>query len=129
MQMKLYLIGQGIFHFVDGSLLCSPSYVIVVDGYSLQTNPFFLRWKQKDQLILSALLSYLSMDVLHFVVNYETSHCIFYTLEQALFSPCNSYIMQLHGSSQDIHQGDVSVPTHTHTHTHTQRRQKNYLIN
>jgi hypothetical protein len=99
--------------------------VIVVGGYSFQTNPFFIHWKQKDQLILSALLSFFSMDVLHLVVNCKISHCIFRTLEQALASPCNFYIMQLHGSSQDFHQGDDSVLIYiyidTHTHTHTEK--------
>jgi hypothetical protein len=38
----------------------------------------------------------------HLVFNCETSHCIFRTLEEALASPCNSCIMQLHGSSQDL---------------------------
>ena len=80
MQIKLYLIGQDIFHFVDGSLLCPPSHVVVVDGYSLQTNPFFfLCWKQKDQLILSALLSYLSMDVL-ILFSIAKPHIVFFVL-------------------------------------------------
>jgi hypothetical protein len=44
MQMKLYLLGQGVFGFVDGSNSC-PSYVLVADDTSLQVNHSFLRWK------------------------------------------------------------------------------------
>ena len=58
---------------------------------------------------MSALLSYLSVDVLHLVVDCSTSHCVWRTLEKALASPSNSRIMQLHGSFQDLRQGDASV--------------------
>lgn len=67
------------------------------DGTSLQVNQFFLHWKQQDQLILSALFSSLSMEVLH-LVNCQTSSSVWHTLEQALASTSNSLIMQLHGS-------------------------------
>jgi len=78
-------------------------------GSSSTISPSFLRWKQHDQLILSALLSSLSVDVLHLVVDCSTSHCVWCTLEKALASPSNSSIMQLHGSFQDLQQGDSSV--------------------
>jgi len=58
---------------------------------------------------LSALLSSLFVDVLHLVVDCSTSHCVWLTLEKALASPSNSCIMQLHGSFQDLRQGDSSV--------------------
>jgi len=62
MQMKPYLIGQGIFHFVNDLLWCPPSHVSdCSDGSSSAINPFFIHWKQYDQLILSALLSSLSL--------------------------------------------------------------------
>ena len=67
------------------------------DGTSLQVNQFFLCWKQHDQLILSALLSSLSIEVLH-LVNCQTSSSVWRTLEQALASTSNSLSMQLHGS-------------------------------
>jgi hypothetical protein len=94
MQMKPYLLGQGVFHFVDGSVPCPSSHVSNgSDGSSSAINPSFLRWKQQDQLILSALLSPLSMDVLHLVVDCQISSCVWRTLEKALASPSNSRIM------------------------------------
>ena len=99
MQMKPYLLGQGVFHFVDGSLPCPLSHMIDASAGSFSAiSPSFLRWKQQDQLILSALLSSFSVDVLHLVVDCSTSHCVWHTLEKALASPSNSRIMQLHGS-------------------------------
>jgi len=110
MQMKPYLLGQGVFHFVDGSVPCPSSYIFdSFAGSSSTISPSFLCWKQHDQLILSALLSSLSLDVLHLMVDCSTSYCVWRTLEKTLASPSNSRIMQLHGSFQDLRQGDLSV--------------------
>jgi hypothetical protein len=49
------------------------------------------------------------MDMLHLVVDCQTSHCVWHTLEQALASPSNSHIIQLHGSFQNLYQGDDSI--------------------
>jgi hypothetical protein len=110
MQMKPYLLGQGVFHFVDCSVPCPPSHIFdSFAGSSSTTSPSFLRWKQQDQLILSASLSSLSVDVLHLVVDCSTSHCVWRTLEKAFASPSYSRIMQLHGSFQDLRQGDSNA--------------------
>jgi len=58
---------------------------------------------------LSVLLSSLSMDLLHLVVDCRTTHYVWHTLEKALASPSNSRIMQLYGSFQDLQQGDASI--------------------
>jgi len=49
------------------------------------------------------------MEVLHLVVDCQTLSSVWRTLEQALASTSNSRIMQLHGSLQDLRQGDKSV--------------------
>jgi hypothetical protein len=46
----------------------------------------FFTWKQQDQLILSALLSFLSVEVLHLVVDCLTSTSVWSTLN-LLLSP------------------------------------------
>jgi len=47
MQMKPYLLGQGVFHFVDGLVSCPPSHIFDNSASSSFTiGPFFLRWKQ-----------------------------------------------------------------------------------
>jgi len=110
MQMRPYLLGQDVFLFVDGLVSCPPSHVSdSSDGSSSTINPSFLRWKTQDQLILSALLSFLSVDMLHLMVDCFTSHCVWNTLEKAFASTSNSSIMQLHGSFEDLCQGDSSV--------------------
>jgi len=69
----------------------------------------FLTWKQQDQLILNALLLSFFIDVLHLMVDCPTSASVWSTLERALASLSNSKIMQLHGSLQDLLQGDDIV--------------------
>jgi len=100
--MLPYLLGQGVFGFVDGSNTCPSTHVLAHDGISLQVNPLFQTWKQQDQLILSALLSSLSIEVLHLVVGCQSACLAWGTLERALASTSNSRIMQLHGSLQDL---------------------------
>jgi hypothetical protein len=68
---------------------------------------FFVR-SNKDQLILSVLLSSLLMDVLYLVVDWQTFHYVWHTLA----SPSNFHIMQLHRSFQNLRQGDASVAMH-----------------
>jgi len=115
MQMKPYLIGQGVFSFVDGSHSCYSPLDLSSHSTAASTtinsglSQAFLTWKQQDQLILSALLSSLSIDVLHLMVDCPTSASVWSTLERALASPSNSRIIQLHGSLQDLHQGDDTV--------------------
>jgi hypothetical protein len=102
MQMKPFLFSQGVFPFVDGSLPCPPSHVISVDTSLPTINASYLSWKQQDYLIMSALLSFLSMEVMHLMVDCNTSHDIWTMLETTLASPSNSRIMQLHGSFQEL---------------------------
>jgi hypothetical protein len=47
--------------------------------------------------------------VLHLVVDCQTSSSVWRTLKQALAFTFNSRIIQLHGSLQDLQQGDESV--------------------
>ena len=59
--------------------------------------------------MLSTLLSSLFIDVLHLVVDYRTSYCVYRIIEKALAFSSNSCIIQIYGSFQDLQQGDASV--------------------
>jgi len=100
--MKRYLLGQGVYAFVDRYYPCPALYVTATDTTTPGINPFFLSWKQQDQLIMSALLSSLSTKILHLVVDYNTSHSIWQTLEKSFAPPLHSRNMQLHGFFQDL---------------------------
>jgi hypothetical protein len=90
MQMKPFLLGQGVYSFVDGTLPCPLSHLASAATSSPSVNPVYLSWKQQDHLIMSALLSSLSVEVLHLVVDCNTSHDIWTTLEIAFATPSNS---------------------------------------
>jgi hypothetical protein len=109
MQMKPLLLGQGVYSFVDGTSLCPPSHPVYTATSSLSINHAYLSWKQQDHLITSTLLSSLSVEVLYLVVDCNTSHDIWTTLETIVASPSNSWIMQLHNSFQDLRQNDDSA--------------------
>jgi hypothetical protein len=76
MQMKPYLLGQGVYSFVDGSLSCPPSHIISSSSVVHVPNPAFMSWKQQDHLIISIVLSSLSTELLHLVVDCHSSSSI-----------------------------------------------------
>jgi hypothetical protein len=73
--MKPYLLSYGIYFFIDGSLPCPSSHLIPSSMVVPVHNPTFVSWKQQDHLIMSvffimsALLSSLSTELLHLVVD------------------------------------------------------------
>ena len=108
-------IYQGVFLFVDGSHSCPSPLDLSSHSTTASTNinfgpsQAFLTWKQQDQLILNTLLSSLSIDVLHLVVDCPTLASVWSILERSLASSSNSRIMQLHGSLQNLCQDDDTV--------------------
>ncbi|KAL3571040.1 hypothetical protein D5086_028289 [Populus alba] len=76
MQIKPYLLIQGVYAFLNGSYPCPALYVTATNTVAPDINPFFLLWKQQDQLIMSALLTSLSTEILHLVVDW--THLITY---------------------------------------------------
>jgi hypothetical protein len=53
--MKPYLLGQGVYSYVDGSFLCPPVYISSADMALPNLNLSYLSWKQQDQLIMVLL--------------------------------------------------------------------------
>jgi hypothetical protein len=58
---------------------------------------------------MSALISFISINVLHLVVDCKTLHYVLHALEQVLAFLSNSCIMQFHGAFQDLCQVDDYV--------------------
>jgi len=57
--MKPYLLGQGVYSYVDGSFLCPPVYISSADMALPNLNPSYLSWKQQDQLIMVLLYRFI----------------------------------------------------------------------
>ena len=58
--MKSFLLGQGVYPFVDGTSPCPSSHLESVAASLPSVNHAYLTWKQQDHLIMSALISSLS---------------------------------------------------------------------
>lgn len=84
--------------FIDGFYSCPPPYIVAIDIAAHVLNPYFLSWKRHNQLIISALLSSMSIEILYLVVDCDISHSIWQTLEKVFASPSHSRFTQLHGS-------------------------------
>ncbi len=83
-QIVPYLKGNHLFGFIDGTRTPPPEFLppsTTEPNLSLP-NPDFLFWQTQDQLILSALISSLSENILAYVVKCSTSHEVWNTLER-----------------------------------------------
>lgn len=77
-QMDPYLRGQHLFHFVDGT--GSPPSRFLPDKTTI--NPDFITWTQTDQMILSAIISTLSDNLIAQMVGHSTSREVWSTIDK-----------------------------------------------
>lgn len=89
--MVPYLRGQQLFHFVDGSGTPPPRFL----PNSTIPNLDFLTCTQIDQLILSALISTLSDNLITQVVGYSITREVWYTLDTLFTSQSHARVIQL----------------------------------
>ncbi len=95
-QIVPYLKGQKVFGYVDGSISMPPQAILASnDGLITIPNPAFLTWEQ-DQMILSALISFLTKSLIAQVVGYFTSREVWMALEHLFASHSQASIMQMH---------------------------------
>ena len=82
-QIVPYLKGQHLFGFIDGTQPPPPQFLPLSTTESSQPrpNPDFLQCQSQDQLILSALISSLSENILAYVVKCSTLYEVWNTLE------------------------------------------------
>ncbi|XP_019189247.1 PREDICTED: uncharacterized protein LOC109183636 [Ipomoea nil] len=108
-QMLLFLEGQGLLGFIDGStpfLTASPdSAPAVVSDLSTRQ----LVWRRQDKAILSMLISSLSEETLRFAVGKGTSRQLWQVIEQTLGSSTRSRALRLLDELQGLRQGDSSI--------------------
>lgn len=73
-----------------------------------------IQWTQQDQTIMSMLISSLTEDVLPLIVGTTTSREVWNVLEQALVSPSNTRILNLHFRLQNLFQNEKSISQYLH---------------
>jgi hypothetical protein len=97
-QIVPYLRGQHLFGFLDGSRpVPLQSLTITTDGtLKLQPNPDFQAWLIQNQMILSALISSLTENILAYLVKCTTSREVWLTLECMFTAHSRARTMNIH---------------------------------
>lgn len=63
--------------FIDDFYSCPTPYIVAIDIAAHVLNPYFLSWKRHNQLIISALVSSMSIEILYLVVDCDISYIVF----------------------------------------------------
>uniref|UniRef100_A0A2N9GSV6 Reverse transcriptase Ty1/copia-type domain-containing protein n=1 Tax=Fagus sylvatica TaxID=28930 RepID=A0A2N9GSV6_FAGSY len=99
-QIVPYLRGQHLFGFLDGS---RPAPSPFLDGSSQsEPNPAHQAWLIQDQMILSALISSLSENILAYVVKCATSRDVWITLERMFTAHSRARTMTIRPNPKSI---------------------------
>ncbi|KAG8377219.1 hypothetical protein BUALT_Bualt08G0005600 [Buddleja alternifolia] len=101
--------GLRLVSHIDIASSPPPSHHLHPDSHTFVPNPVFSHWEQQDNLLMSALLNFLTEEVIPLVVGASTSQAIWRTVERAFVSPSQARIMQLRLKLQNIKQGDSSI--------------------
>jgi hypothetical protein len=96
-QLLPYLRSTKLLGFLDGSSPAPPKEIHVssAPGDELITNPAYERWLDKDQQVLSGLLSSMSEEILPDVVTAKTSKVVWDTLQRQFASATRACTVQI----------------------------------
>ncbi|KAK0579792.1 hypothetical protein LWI29_031511 [Acer saccharum] len=72
-QLRPFLIGHGLYHYVDGSAPAPTPVVLLADDGSASPNPAYLKWFQQDQLVVSYLVATMTEPMLSLIVGKATA--------------------------------------------------------
>uniref|UniRef100_A0A2N9H2D3 Reverse transcriptase Ty1/copia-type domain-containing protein n=1 Tax=Fagus sylvatica TaxID=28930 RepID=A0A2N9H2D3_FAGSY len=84
----------------------------------LALNPEFITWHSQDQMILSALIFFLSKTILAYVVKCATSLDVWTTLEHMFIAQYRARSMSIHYQFTMLCKGDSSITDYFHRFTH-----------
>uniref|UniRef100_A0A2N9GVB0 Retrotransposon Copia-like N-terminal domain-containing protein n=1 Tax=Fagus sylvatica TaxID=28930 RepID=A0A2N9GVB0_FAGSY len=118
-QIVPYLRGQHLFGFLDGSRPAPPQILTVTTAeISMpQPNPDYHTWLVQDQMILSALISSLTENILAYVVRCTTSREVWLTLERMFTAHSRARTMNIHYQLSTLKKGDSSIADYFHKFT------------
>jgi hypothetical protein len=118
-QIVPYLRGQHLFGFLDGSRPAPSPYLgLLSDGSSQpQPNPNHQAWLIQDQMILSALISSLSENILAYVVKCTTSRDVWLTLERMFTAHSRARTMTIRYQLSTLKKGDSFIADYFHKFT------------
>ena len=105
------LASNGLFGYVAGTEEAPPQTLIEGTGDAAVevANPEFLRWFQKDQLVMIALLGSMTEDILGQMTQLTTSAQVWTTLHELFASQNHARIMQLRYQLSNLKKKDLTA--------------------
>uniref|UniRef100_A0A2N9HA29 Uncharacterized protein n=1 Tax=Fagus sylvatica TaxID=28930 RepID=A0A2N9HA29_FAGSY len=117
-QIVPYLKGQHLFGFLDGSRLAPLPVLTTTTNGAAQVIPNpEQQWHLQDQMLLSALISSLSENILAHVVRCVTARDVWQVLERMFTSQSRARTMQVHYQLATLQKGDSTVAEYYHRFT------------
>jgi len=107
-----------VYGFSDGTVLY-PIQLIVNPVTTprapvMIANPEYLSWYQRDQLIISVLVSTLFDSYVYHVVGFNTCRALWESLEKMFVSQAHARIMQVHFQLATLKKGNSSITDYFH---------------
>ena len=111
-QLIPYLRGQHLIGYVDGTTPPPPQMISQTSESgetSLLPNLAYAKWIQKDQIILSTIISSLSKSLMTHIIGLSTAHDVWLTLKRMFSSQSKARIMQIRYQLSTLKKGSFSV--------------------
>ncbi|KAI0498499.1 hypothetical protein KFK09_019387 [Dendrobium nobile] len=105
--LKLFS-ANGFEGFLTGTNVKPQKQLLATDG-TVSLNPLYQTWMLVDQNLAAALYSTISQSFLPYVLNLETSHEIWLTIEKRLQSTNRSRQLQLKSELHHVQKGEKSM--------------------
>jgi len=112
-QILAYIRGQDAFKFVDGSsqplVQILPNSSTAVGAPTIMVNPEYLAWCQRDQMILSVLISTITKPYVVHAVGCATATALWTTLVTMFASQARACVMQIYFQLATVKKGINSI--------------------
>lgn len=111
--MVPYLEGHNVYGFVNGEISSPPRSITTSSNPTTSTamvaNPAYSSWYQQDKIVLTALISSLSDNILVHVAGLLTSRDVWVTLEKMFASQSKARTMQTRLQLATLKKGSMSI--------------------
>lgn len=107
------LVGFDLLDFIDGTFPC-PAPFMNTENTTTILNPKHTRWIRQDKLLLNAIVSSLSRNLVSFIAAAQTSREAWVTINDTYARPSRGHIMQLKNALGNLQKGDATITEYMH---------------
>ncbi|KFK24230.1 hypothetical protein AALP_AAs43280U000100 [Arabis alpina] len=115
LQVRSFLAGHGLVGHVDGSAIVPAATVTV--GTTTTPNPAYLKWHRQDNLIYSALIGAISINLQPLVSRTTMASHIWSQLESTYANPSRGHIQNLRTQIKHLNKGTKSIDEYVQSFT------------